>query len=507
MFASLRFTIPLPNRVPLGWTILSAAMLLVTQLSLGTSAVFAQLVFLFIVLSAVAVNLAGGLSRLGGFCIAVMSLKLMVISQLAKSLYGEPGDSRLEVPVATIGVLLAGLAGMTVATAFSRMVRFRHHLFRTDTSPDALKVAAMITFAIGSVSHLGVMATGVEDGALLVGGVPGLLRQLSFCLSLSVVFGTAYVIQQSNGARLLGAFNLVPVGLFFLLGVLAASKQGMFEPFLLIGLTAIAFGFRFSAMHLVLAAGFLVFAVGLLFPFGQVARNYTRGFEMKETFTATGEFAAKHLTDWDGFQQLHQQYNDAEEKADLTHYYEDSVGLLERVSLIKMVDLLVAATHRSGWSEWDTVTHGLKMALPRFLYPHKPAINTGTYLGKKAGVISEDDWGTQISFGFIADAFSAFGWLGAVLIPGVLTFFFFLLFNWFVGPLERNVWCIYFFAEYQHFFAEQTISAMTLSVLRRPIWLIAIYLLVRLACAGWRLWRAAPDGNVLKHANASSHAS
>jgi uncharacterized membrane protein YidH (DUF202 family) len=493
MLATLRFAIPMPDRVPMRWVIAAAGALLLAQALAGTSAMYAQLVFLFVLLSGISINLAGGLSRVGGFCIAMMSLKLVIISQVAKSFFGEPGDSRLQMPVTTIGILLVGLASVTIAVALVRFVRVRKHLFVTDASPESLRIAAIITFALGAVSHLGVMRTGVEDGALQVGGLPGLLRQWSFCLSLAVVFSTAYVIQKSGGRRLLGWFNGLPVGLFFALGVLSASKQGMIEPLVLVGLTAVAFRFQFALAHLVAGAMFLALAVGVLFPFGQVARNYTRGYGFVETITTTAEFAAKHFTSVEGFRQLHEQYDDAAERAELTQYYERTIGLLERVSLIKMVDLLVSATAREGESEWDTITHGFKMVLPRFIYPNKPAINTGTYLGKKAGVISEDDWGTQISFGFIADAYSAFGWTGVALIPGIVTACFLLLFNWLVGPLERNVWCVYFFAEFQHFFAEQTISAMTLTILRRPIWLVAIYLLIRIACYGWRMWNLERD--------------
>jgi hypothetical protein len=418
----------------------------------------------------------------------MMSLKLVVISQAAKSFFGEPGDSRLRMPVTTIGMLLVGLASMTIAVALVRLARVRRHLFAADASPESLRVAAIVTFALGAMSHLGVMTTGVEDGALQVGGLPGLLRQWAFCLSLAVAFATAYVIRKSEGRTLCGWFNGVPVVFFFAIGVLSASKQGMFEPFLLVGLTAVAFRFRFAVAHVVVGAMFLVLAVGLLFPFGQVARNYTRGYDFVETVTTTAEFAARHFGSLEGFRQLHEQYDDAAERAELTQYYERTIGLLERVSLIKMADLLVAATAREGPSEWDTITHGFKMVLPRFVYPNKPAVNTGTYLGKKAGVISEDDWGTQVSFGFVADAYSAFGWAGVALIPGIVTACFLLLFNWFVGPLERNVWCVYLFVEFQHFFAEQTISAMTLTILRRPIWLVAAYLLVRMACYAWRTW-------------------
>src|SRR5262245_28883678 len=75
MTVTPRFTVPLPGNVPLRWVIAAAAVLLLGQLWTGTSPVYAQLVFLFVVLSGVALNLAGGPCRLGGFCIAMMSLK------------------------------------------------------------------------------------------------------------------------------------------------------------------------------------------------------------------------------------------------------------------------------------------------------------------------------------------------------------------------------------------------------------------------------------------------
>src|SRR5262245_8862642 len=97
MFAR-RFSIPLPDRISMRWTIMGAGLLLIGQVASGTSALYAQLVFLFVVLSGLAVNLAGGLSGVGGFCIAVMSLKLVILSQITKTLMGEAGDSRLELP-------------------------------------------------------------------------------------------------------------------------------------------------------------------------------------------------------------------------------------------------------------------------------------------------------------------------------------------------------------------------------------------------------------------------
>ena len=170
MLATLRFAIPMPDRVPMRWVIACGGALMLAQLLAGTGAIYTQLVFLFVILSGIAVNLAGGLSRIGGFCIAMMSLKLVIISQVAKSFFGEPGDSRLRMPITTIGVLVVGLASVTAAVMF---VRVRKHLLVTDASLESLRVGAVITFGLGAMSHLGVMGTGVDDGALQVGGQIG----------------------------------------------------------------------------------------------------------------------------------------------------------------------------------------------------------------------------------------------------------------------------------------------------------------------------------------------
>src|SRR5260370_36513530 len=71
----MRLTLNYPSRIRLDLLIGGAVLLLFLQLASGTQQVYAELVFLFIVLSGVTVNLLGGLSTLGGFCVAAMSLK------------------------------------------------------------------------------------------------------------------------------------------------------------------------------------------------------------------------------------------------------------------------------------------------------------------------------------------------------------------------------------------------------------------------------------------------
>jgi hypothetical protein len=109
------------------------------------------------------------------------------------------------------------------------------------------------------------------------------------------------------------------------------------------------------------------------------------------------------------------------------------------------------------------------MMVPLAIYPQKPVWNTGQLLAHKAGMLAEDDESTQVSFGFIANSFSAFGWWGAFAIPFLLCLGFFLVYKYLLGSLHQSIWGIFFVAQLQHAFTEATIASMTLMVLYAPL--------------------------------------
>jgi hypothetical protein len=280
---------------------------------------------------------------------------------------------------------------------------------------------------------------------------------------------------------LFSVFNAVPFFVSFVFGVLYASKEGMFAPFLYLALAACAFKFTIRGVHLILFLGVALVATFIFYPFGQLARNEVRGFGFKDTIKESGRFMAGHFGSLDGFQEMLSAEANAPPEQDYYNYYRKPLGLLERMSLIKMADLLTAATLREGTSGWETVTHGFKMMVPRAIYPQKPVWNTGEILAQKVGMLAEDDESTQVSFGFIADAFSAFGWWGAVIIPFLLCLGFFLVYKYLLGALRQSIWGIFFAAQLQHAFTEATIASMTLTILYTPLMYVALHLAVNWA--------------------------
>lgn len=464
-----------------------ATLLLLAQLATGTDLLYAELVFLFMVLTGGAINQCGGLKQLSGFCIAIMAFKTVVLGQVAKVILGESGHSNLDHPCLTMTVFVLGMAGLWLAALCFSPFRPRRTVLAPVLFPQSLQIAAWITSLIGLASVGVMMLAGFSgEGGLRVGGLPGLARQFTFCLDLGICFGTAHVITASQRRRCFGATNLLPFLAMLSYGIFTAGRLRMLQPFILLGLTAYAFGFHFRLRHfwsmlLVAAAAYFV-----VYPFGQVARNEIRGQDSWESVRLFQEFARRHFTSWDGFIEIYAKSSQFEDAFNEYSYFDRSVGMLERFALIKPADLLIAATLKQGQSGWETITHGLKMLLPRLVYPRKPPIGTGTFLGHKAGLLHEYDEGTQISFGFIADSFSSFGCWGAAICPFLLGGAFLLVYQRLVGGLDRNVWCVFLFADFQHSFTEQSIAGILLMVFQRPLWFLLIHGLI---VASVRLWR------------------
>ncbi|HEX4644790.1 MAG TPA: hypothetical protein VH598_04205, partial [Verrucomicrobiae bacterium] len=397
----MRFTLNYPSRVRLDFLIGGALLLLFLQLVSGTLQVYAELIFLFIVLSGITVNLLGGLNSISGFCVAAMSLKIVVISQIAKVFLWQPADQRLETPLETAAVLLAGMAGMCLAAALTAPVRFRKHILSTAVDSESLRALSIVLTLIGLVVTFGITVLGGGgDGVLQVGGVVGVLRQFSFCLSFAIGVGTAYTIVGSNGKRLFSIFNAVPFFISFIFGVLYASKEGMFGPFLYLALAACAFNFAIRGIHLACLLAFVLTATFIFYPFAQLARSEVRGYGFKDTIGESGRFIGEHFGSLSGFQDMLAAEANSPPEQDFYNYYRKPLGLFERLSLIKMVDLLTSSTLQEGTSGWETVIHGFKMMVPRAIYPQKPVWNTGQLLAHKAGMLAEDDESTQVSFGF-----------------------------------------------------------------------------------------------------------
>ncbi len=484
----MSFTVPIPARALL-WTLGGAFAFLALVLLGGAAVSYALLAFAAFLFLALAFGAQGGWRTLNGICVAMLALKFLLVSQVAKVILGEPGDHNLDQALITMGVLAVGSAALLAAALVARGFAFHRPVMVAEWDAEKLRSAALLALGIGTMSYLVLKVA----GGVRIGGVFGVLKQFLFLQGLAVALGTAWTIVHYRGRRLFSWLNAVPFLIQFAAGFIDAGRMKMIEPVVLVLLTAVAYGFRFRWTHFAAGLAAVLFTGLFLIPFGHVARNQTRHESFAANLVETGAFLYENFATRAGWEKFYAEYDDSLD--DLGNsYFDEPHGLLDRLSLIKPMDLLVDATLRGGESGWETVTHGLAMLPPRMLYPQKPPIGTGSMLGQKAGVLTDEDEGTQITFGFIADAFSSFGWAGAAIIPFVIGLGFFLVYGKLVGPLAGNVWCVGLAAHFQHYFAENNIAAMVLTIAQQSLVFLAAYYGLKLACqysparvlAAWR---------------------
>jgi hypothetical protein len=484
---------PRPFRLDL--SIGFALLLMISQLATGTSLEFAELTFFALVFAILAVNLAGGLRTLAGCCFAIVALKMFVVAEIAKALCGEPGQSRLQEPLVTMGVQALSMVALCLAAVVCTSFRPKRVLLAPILDPEMLRVMSILSLVIGTGSSFVAQFTGVtEDGGVWIGGGSGVLRRISACAPLAITAGTAYTIITSNGKRLFSLYNALPFCIEFGTGVLFTSKQALFDPFFYVAITGISFGFRWRRFHLICGVLVVLLVLFVLFPFGQVARNYTRGPNIRETYRLTVDFFTKNVTRPTFLFDQYAEYKAGLDEGDSERYFEISNGLLERMSLIKTADTLISATLKQGTSRWTTLGPNLADLVPRMLLPRR-FVNVSNELAYKAGVIDEDNLSTCVSFGFAADAFNCFGWWGVGILSFVIGLVLIVLTRWLTSGLENNVWALVFLGAYQVGIAEAPAGG-ALGIIYQTAWIVSALLLIRLSAQFWlisRRWLGRPQ--------------
>jgi hypothetical protein len=112
--------LPFPDHISLVAVCYFAGTLCVIQLLQGTNPTFSLFASAYIVVAAIAFNVAGGFSRTTGAFVFFNSVLGVIIGLCLKVYLGEPADSNLRAPNLTMSVYLAGMCMMLVAVFLSR---------------------------------------------------------------------------------------------------------------------------------------------------------------------------------------------------------------------------------------------------------------------------------------------------------------------------------------------------------------------------------------------------
>ena len=361
--------------------VLATFLLAVGQLAVGTSVSFAVAVAVTLLVALLTLRIVG-LSSIPGMLIALLMIRYLVVSQLAKTLLGQPGDSNLAAPETTIAVILVGTmsicAGAIVVASFLRGRR----LLQFSPSMPQLVGFRNVTFLIGSVCTAIAYQEGTRDfSQLSYGGLGAIATEFSGFIYLALMTDTWLALTRSNGRRSTSPSVVALCLALTVYGFLANSKQGIASPLVAYLIASYSFRRRISKQQIAMTIVALIFGVVVLYPANQLMRG--RLNVDPSATEAAGQMFTQLLQDpsslaleWEILTTIPIEELSLNEQQ--LFYLGTADDLAGRFLLIANTDVIVNAVNENGPYGPDLITQGFLMAMPTFLLPDKPRIQQAT---------------------------------------------------------------------------------------------------------------------------------
>jgi hypothetical protein len=435
--------LPFPVRLPLTPVVIAALVLGTIQVAQGTAPLFSLCCFFFIIVAAIAFNIAGGLSRPSGSYIFFFAVLAVIIGLTWKAILGEPADSNLQHPMLTIEVYLGSMCGLLGSVFVTRRL-----------TPKRALLANFVTDANMLSATFGCLVTGLFLGFLFAvvpageGSVLSALLQLNRFLFLAVLLGTIYTIRHSGGTRSISVPVIVAGGVSFFLGLIGFSKEGIITPFLCWGIAAASQRYKISRGQLVGIAFATLFIFRYLVPYAQLGRNYTTDSSVSRI-----DIAIFLLSDLGNVRReyLASQQETIDVADDLAQgYFNTHQGFFDRLQMIGPDDGLNGLTAQGVVPGITPIFLYFGNLVPHFIWKDKTNWGGGNLYAHQMGLLAEDDDTTGISFSPASEAYHLMRWEGVFILAPVLWIMLFTLFDSLCGDTRDSAWGLLIIVSFAH---------------------------------------------------------
>jgi hypothetical protein len=434
----------LPERVSLTPVCIFAVVLCTIQVYQGTAPLFSLGCFFFIIISAVAFNVAGGLTRPSGGYIFFFSILAVILGLFWKAVLGEPADSNLAVPLLTIEIYVCSICGMLAAVFISKHLTSKPALLANFVTDDNMQTATVGCLVAGLILLvIFALIPNKGEGTVLSG-----LSQLNRFLLMAIVLGVIHAIRCSGGTRSVSFPVLLAGVTVFVSGIFGFSKEGMITPFLCWVLAAATQRYKLSVGQI--AGGILVTLVVFqyLVPYSQYGRNFRA-----TSYTENISVSISMLGDLEGVRKnyLETEKNSHDEEDELFRgYFTNHQGFFDRLQMIAPDDSLNEFTERGVVPGIGPIYIFFENLVPHFIWKNKPSWSGGNLYARQMGYIADYDDSTGVSFSPAAEAFHLMRWIGVLIVAPILWIMLFTLFDSLCGDVRKSPWGLLVILTFAH---------------------------------------------------------
>jgi hypothetical protein len=419
--------IPYPERLPYSWATAFAAVLLAVQLLEHTDLTFAVCSFCYILVATAAFNLAGGLYRAAGAFIFFNATLTLIIGLVAKAVLNEAANSNLYEPNRAIEVYLFGMVGMLAAAYIEN--RFR---------PARGLVTRLFPVQSLRTTYLAATFIGVAFNLYLIAGPPipsesifNTLRNSNFLLPFAVLIGVIHTVQSSNGKKSMTLLLFVIIALTSVFGLIVFSKQSFYTPTFcwLLGVGIARYQLKPFSIIVFGATVFIMLYFGT--PVIQLGKSMSTGNFFTDIPVAVGLL--------ENFKTTRAEYEESSAAGyGKVNYFNKPEGLLDRLQMIAIDDLLISEADRNGFYGYSPFTEGLENLIPHILWKDKPNLFFGNVYAHQIGVLGENDTSTGVSFSASADAYKEGGFTGVLIMEPFCFLLIFCIASFVTGDIREN---------------------------------------------------------------------
>jgi hypothetical protein len=436
---------------------LFATVLLVVQLTQGTSPYFALCCFGFMMVSAATFNLAGGFSRTSGAYVFFFSTLTLILGLCTKAILGEAADSNLLAPQKTISVYFGGILAMYCAVFAARKFTPRKAILQDLVTDKNMQNATVGCMMAGFIIQITLALVPKTNGSFL-----SALSQINRFFPMAIILGVIHQIRKSGGKSSINLPVLFAGANILYLGLVGFSKEGIFTP-LACWLAAVSCqNYKLSRTQIAAISVTVALMFVYLVPYAQFGRNL-QGPE--DTVISRIETVAGLLSNLDMVREEYKATIATDILEQQHGYFNKDVGFFDRLQMISMDDSLIELTDRLGPHGISPLIEDLENLVPHFLWANKPAVTGGnSYAHEVGGIVTESDDTTGISFSAMGEGYHLAKWIGILLAAPVLWTMLFTLFDSLCGDIRLSPWGLLIVVYYAHMAPEgglgSTIYAM-----------------------------------------------
>jgi hypothetical protein len=398
---------------------------------------------LFVVVAAIAFNLAGGFTRPSGTYVFFYAVLGVIVGLCWKVVLWEPADKNLLQPVLTMEVFLGGITSMLAAVWIAKQFRRKTAFLQNIVSESNMRNATLGCLLTG---------TALTGAGALIPHVPGsalsALEQINRFLPMAVILGVTHSIRASGGTKSVSFPVWVGGGLiFFMGGILGFSKEGMLTPFLCWALAAGALRFRVSLGQVAGLIGAIVFIFYFLVPYSQFGRTQVPdGASLGDKIQISANLLSSPIKLRRSVQAgAREMYDELR-----TGYFDSPQGFFDRLQMISVDDGLIDATERLGPFGLLPMYVAVENIVPHFLWPNKPQVAFGNVFAHDIGGLPEDDTTTGISFTPSGEAFRLERWAGIFILAPIMWTTLFIVWDSICGEVHKSPWGLLAAAMFAH---------------------------------------------------------